>query len=269
MEELSLRERKKHATRVLLMETALSLFEEKGFDNVSVAEIAEAAEVSKATVFNYFPTKVDLVLAGGKAHISEPANVVRSRPVGQTPHSALRAYFLRMLKHHEPMAGLSLHPLVLRVQRIVRQTPGLALKAMDHRRQASELLAQALIEEGSSELTARLVATQLMHTQHILAQTNLQRIHAGETPEEIYPDAVATAEHAFRLLEHGIGDFMRREAEPSDAPDTAFHDTGSRAEADCRVAYAPGEDDTRRAVEQVLRDAEDEIFEELADPDRL
>lgn len=259
-EQSSLRERKKHATRVLLMETALSLFEEKGFDNVSVAEIAEAAEVSKATVFNYFPAKEDLVLAGAKAHMGEPANIVRGRPVGQTPHGAMREYFLRMLKHHEPMAGLSMQPLVLRVQRVIRQAPALALKAMDHRRQASERLAQALIEEGSSELTARLVATQLMHTQHILAQTNLQRVHAGETPEEIYPDAVATAEHAFRLLEHGIGDFMRREDEPSDAADAAFH-------GHC-VSYGSEGDDMSREVARVLRDADEEIYEGLADQDR-
>lgn len=209
-EQLSLRERKKRATRELLMSTALDLFEERGFDDVSVAEVAAAADVSKATVFNYFPSKEDLVLGGGREHIAEPAQIVRERPVGQTPHGVMRDYFLRMLKDREPMSGLNDHPTVLRVHRVIRANPDLAIRSMEYRRQSATLLAEELITEGSSELTAHLVSSQLMHTQHILAQTNLRRIHAGESPDEVYPDAVTTAYHAFRLLEHGIGDFMVR-----------------------------------------------------------
>jgi AcrR family transcriptional regulator len=59
--ELGLRERKKQRTRELIAETARRLFGERGFDRVTVAEVARAAEVSEQTVFNYFPTKEDLV----------------------------------------------------------------------------------------------------------------------------------------------------------------------------------------------------------------
>lgn len=250
-----MRERKKQATRLLLMETALALFEERGFDDVSVAEVAEAAEVSKATVFNYFPTKEDLVLAGAKYHIGEAAQIVRERPVGQTPHGALRQYFMEMLRNREPLTGLSdHHPVVMRVHRVVSRSPELTLKAMHLRHRSAELLAEALMEEGGSELTARLVASQLMHTQHVLSQMNVHRIHSGESSEEIYPDAVATAEHAFGLLEHGIGDFMRREAEPSDAFDVAFHvepghagaeGGGHRRTAEGEFREAPADRDRR------------------------
>lgn len=223
------------------METALALFEERGFDDVSVAEVAEAAEVSKATVFNYFPTKEDLVLAGAKHHIGEAAQVVRDRPVGQTPHGALRQYFMEMLRDREPLTGLSdHHPVVMRVHRVVRRSPELTLKAMDLRHRSAELLTEALMEEGSAELTARLVASQLMHAQHVLSQMNVRRIHSGESAEAIYPDAVATAEHAFGLLEHGIGDFMRREAEPSGDSDAAFHE-------ELRLAYVEADGDRRGA----------------------
>ena len=61
--ETGLRERKKQQTRQLLAETARRLFAERGFENVSIVEIARAADVSEATVFNYFPTKEDLVCA--------------------------------------------------------------------------------------------------------------------------------------------------------------------------------------------------------------
>src|SRR5690606_42138107 len=97
------------------METALDLFEERGFESVSVAEIAEAAEVSKATVFNYFPAKEDLVLAGAEGHLDEAARIVRNRAARQTPHVALRPHHLEMLRDREPLAGLSDRRGVLRV----------------------------------------------------------------------------------------------------------------------------------------------------------
>src|SRR5262249_10990547 len=65
--ELGLRERKKQRTRQLLSETARRLFSERGFEQVSIAEIAREAEVSEQTVFNYFPSKEDLVYSGLEA----------------------------------------------------------------------------------------------------------------------------------------------------------------------------------------------------------
>jgi AcrR family transcriptional regulator len=59
--ELGLRERKKQRTRQLLSQTARRLFSERGFEQVSIAEIARQADVSEQTVFNYFPSKEDLV----------------------------------------------------------------------------------------------------------------------------------------------------------------------------------------------------------------
>ncbi len=59
-----LRERKKEQTRQLIFDAARKLFEAKGFDGVSVAEVARAADVSEVTVFNYFSTKEDLFYGG-------------------------------------------------------------------------------------------------------------------------------------------------------------------------------------------------------------
>ncbi|MFG3340472.1 TetR/AcrR family transcriptional regulator [Glycomyces sp. NPDC048151] len=257
-----LRERKKNATWELLRKTALDLFEESGFEDVSVAQIAAAAEVSKATVFNYFPTKEDLVIGGMKHHTGDAARIVRERPKGTTPHEALCGHYLHLLEHGAPQVGLTDNPVFLRVQRLLVATPSLLIKAMDYRRQAAVLLAEALIEEGNAPLTSRLVASQLLHTQHLLVEVNVRKLLAGEPLEEIRAAARAAAEHAFGLLEHGIGDLMRRGTEPP-PPDTSYTHDG------CRVEYHHhAESEVEAAAEQVLAEPVEDMLQTLANPDR-
>jgi AcrR family transcriptional regulator len=83
-----LRERKKQQTRRLLADTARQLFTERGFDAVTVAEIAHAADVSQPTVFNYFPRKEDLVFNGLEGFEDELLTAIRERPTGQTVFDA-------------------------------------------------------------------------------------------------------------------------------------------------------------------------------------
>src|SRR2546426_12222848 len=85
-----LRERKKQQTRQLIFEAARKLFEAKGFDRVSVAEIARAADVSEVTVFNYFPTKEDLYYGGMQFFEEELIESVRGRPTGEAVIKAFR-----------------------------------------------------------------------------------------------------------------------------------------------------------------------------------
>src|SRR5919199_216615 len=92
--DVGLRERKKQRTRQLLTDTARRLFTERGFENVSIAEIARAAEVSQATVFNYFPTKEDLVYSRLEAFEEELFSAIRERPRGQTVIDAFRDFIL-------------------------------------------------------------------------------------------------------------------------------------------------------------------------------
>lgn len=207
---MGLREDKKEATRGLLIKTAVELFDDRGFDNVSVAEVAETAGVSKMTVFNYFDTKEDLVTDVVKHHIVEPATVVRERAVGQTPHEAMQEFFLESLAEREPFTGLSDHPDVLRILGLVLQTPALLVRTLQYRHESERLLAEALVEEASSEFTARVIAAQIHATQQTLVDENRRRIFAGESPDDVYPDAVGATKHAYRWLERGLGDVFRR-----------------------------------------------------------
>ena len=87
---LSLRERKKRLTRQALIEAADTMFAERGFDNVTVAEIADAVSVAPKTVFVYFPAKEDLVFHGEDDTRDELLTAIRDRAPGTTPLDALR-----------------------------------------------------------------------------------------------------------------------------------------------------------------------------------
>jgi AcrR family transcriptional regulator len=85
---VGLRERKKEQTRQSIAETAWRLFAERGYDRVSVAEIARAAGVAEATVFNYFPTKEDLFYSRLEAFGDQLVEAIGPRPPGSPPTSA-------------------------------------------------------------------------------------------------------------------------------------------------------------------------------------
>ena len=86
-----LRERKKLATRSALHVAALQLVDERGLDDVSVDDIAERADVSPRTFFNYFPSKVDAVIGLDPAAQQLQVEAFLGRPADESPVEALRA----------------------------------------------------------------------------------------------------------------------------------------------------------------------------------
>jgi AcrR family transcriptional regulator len=87
---LGLRERKKLEQRQRIADVAAELFAERGYDAVSMSDVAEAADVSYQTVYNYFPAKPDLVLDRADAFRELYERTVRERPAGTSPAEALR-----------------------------------------------------------------------------------------------------------------------------------------------------------------------------------
>ncbi len=195
--EPGLRERKKRRMYETVSETAIRLFVEKGFDAVSVAEVAAAAEISKPTLFRYFPAKEDLVLYRIADHENEAARVVREGPA---PVEALRRHFLDGIERCDPITGLNDHPAVLAFHSLVYGTPALVARMYAYLERSEAALAEAL----GGGLDARLAAGQIVAVQRILAQENWRRISAGEPVAEVKKDAVTAAERAFGLLEAGL-----------------------------------------------------------------
>ncbi|WP_329077881.1 TetR/AcrR family transcriptional regulator [Streptomyces niveus] len=197
-----LRERKKRQTYERLSETAIALFLEKGFEKVSVAEIAAAAEVSKPTLFRYFPAKEDLVLHRFADHEDEAARVVAGA-AGRSPLEALHRHFADGLARRDPVTGLNDDPRVLAFHGLLYGTPSLVARAYAYQGRSEAALAGALV--GVPAIAARLAAGQIVAVQRVLAEENWRRIAAGESADGVYPDAVVAAELGFGQLEGGLG----------------------------------------------------------------
>src|ERR1700734_3833970 len=93
----SLRERKKRQTRAAILAAAGELFEARGYEHVTVAEIADAASISVKTLFTYFRSKEDLAFADEHEFRDQLANAIRSRPAGSTPVDAVAALLDRLV----------------------------------------------------------------------------------------------------------------------------------------------------------------------------
>ncbi|GAA3043472.1 hypothetical protein GCM10020000_23530 [Streptomyces olivoverticillatus] len=147
-EETGLRERKKQRTRQALSDTAVELFLKRGFDQVSVADVAAAVEVSKPTLFRYFPAKEDLALYRIADHQGEAARVVTGRPAGRSPLAALRTHFHERLDAHDPVTGLNDNATVRAFNDMLYTTPSLLARLIRYADRDEELLAEALAAAG-------------------------------------------------------------------------------------------------------------------------
>jgi AcrR family transcriptional regulator len=189
-----LRDRKKQQTHDALSEAAIRLFMERGFDEVSVADIAAAADVSKPTLFKYFATKQDLALHRFADHAEEAARVVQTSSAD--PVEALRDHFLDGLKRQDPVTGLNDHPEVLAFSRFIFSTPALATRLHQFMAADQAALAEAL----GGGLRAELAAADLISTQHVLSRRNWTALSGGITATAQYPTAVAEAKTAYGRL---------------------------------------------------------------------
>ncbi|WP_307531393.1 TetR/AcrR family transcriptional regulator [Streptomyces umbrinus] len=197
---MGLRERKKMRMYQDVSNVAIALFLQKGFERVSVAEVAAAAQISKPTLFRYFSSKEDLVLHRFADHEDEAARVVAARASGESAVDALRRQFLAGIERSDPITGVNGDPRILAFHRLLYGTPSLVARLYEYLERSEDALAEAL----GGGLDARLAAGQIIAVQRILAQENWRRIADGEPVAEVRRDAVVAAEGAFARLEAGL-----------------------------------------------------------------
>ena len=182
------RERKKAATRAAIVEAAIGLFLERRFDDVTVREIADKADVSPTTVFAHFPRKEALVFHEEETQHQQLVAAVRDRPAGTSIPAALRAHFESELDSLDAAgAGVTGRRLLA----LIDEAPALQGYAAQMWQRREDVLAEAIADDlGWSEPNEEIrVYARLVLQLQLLATTK--------------PEPAATLDAGFRILEEG------------------------------------------------------------------
>ena len=210
-QEPGLRERKKERTRQLLAGTARRLFAERGFDAVTVAEVARAAEVSQATVFNYFPTKEDLFYSGLEAFEQQLLTAVRDRAPGQSVVAAFAGFVMQargLLAAKDPAAAEQM----AEIARVIMDSPALLAREREIFEGYTTSLAALLgAETGAApgSIEPWVAANALMGVHRSLVDFTRRQVVAGVRNPLLARRMRAEGTRAFALLEAGLGDYAR------------------------------------------------------------
>ncbi len=205
--ELGLRERKKERTRQLIADTAWSLFADRGFDQVTVAEIAAAAEVSEATVFNYFNSKEDLVFHRMEAFEQELLGTIRDRPEGESIAAAFGRFALQprgFLVSDDPRATEGMRA----AARIITGSRALLARQREIFERFTGTLAALIAEErglAADALEAWVAANALIGLHRALIDYTHRQALAGVGNRRIGRNLQTHGKRALELLEHGLG----------------------------------------------------------------
>lgn len=212
--ELGLRERKKQQTRRMLSETARRLFSERGFEHVSIAEIARHADVSEQTVFNYYPSKEDLVYSGLEAFEEQLLAAIRERPTGSTVIAAFSDFILQprgLFAARDEAAASEL----VAVTRMIAASPALREREQLIFARYTEALAQLIAEEArarAGDLRPSVVANALIGVHRALIAYVRERLEAGVIDRRrLGREVRKRGEDALALLSDGLGYYAAKQ----------------------------------------------------------
>jgi AcrR family transcriptional regulator len=198
-----LRERKKLATRIAIRDAAMNLFAGQGFAGTTIDQIAEAADVSRATVFSYFPTKEEIVFGDAGLAIDALATRLRERPEEQTTIAVVRAWLDELAGWFEP-------ELVLQ-QRLAREVPVVGARRLQLFGDAERAIAGSLDAEIGLEqpLAARLAAAALVAGLRVAEETAAARMEQ-EDRALTATEVAALLDGAVIFAEAGIASLSNR-----------------------------------------------------------
>ncbi len=203
-----LRERKKQQTWGQIAQTARRLFQERGFDAVTVADVAREADVSRKTVFNYFPTKEDLFYSGLEFFEARLLDAIRERKPGESILAAFVRFVTEprgLLAADHPDAGERLRA----INRLITDSPALLAREQQIQAGYAAALAALIAEETRArpdDITPWIAANAMIGLHKALVDYVRRRVLAGERDRaRIIRGLRAQARQAVALLEHGLG----------------------------------------------------------------
>jgi AcrR family transcriptional regulator len=214
---VGLRELKKEQTRQLIADTAWQLFADRGFDQVSVAEVAREARVAEATVYNYFRTKEDMFYWRLEAFGARLAEAVSSRPPGEPALAAFRRALIAeggLLAQVETGDTQALDRLRT-INRLITASPALLAREQQALNQAASALAGVLAADAAAppgDVRPQVAANALIGVHQALLDYVRRRIQPGENPAGLAAEVRKLAADAFELLEQGLRDYAAKPA---------------------------------------------------------
>lgn len=205
-----LRERRRQQTRAAIIEAAAELFAERGFDAVSVVEIAQRAGVVEKTVFNHFPVKEGLVFEADPPMRAALLAAVRSRPAGESVSAAAGTFVVRAMSGlgtPEAAAG------VAEMARIIRGSRTLQVREREILGELTAALAELVAEETQAEageLAPWLAAHAVLGLYAALLELARDRVLAGSCGPELAAELRARGERGLALVQFGLAGYAKR-----------------------------------------------------------
>jgi AcrR family transcriptional regulator len=205
--EGGLRERKKRETRERISDLATELFITRGYDEVKISDIADAADVSEKTVYNYFPTKESLVFDRADEQRKQLTAAVRERQPGSSAviafTRALKVMMADMFAEVTEDSGIT----VIAFGEMVRSTPALRAAGGEHRARIVDDLTQILaanyrIDPREAEIVtaARGIASLL----ELSFDSNFRHVEDGLVGEDLKQAVEADLDRGARLVATGL-----------------------------------------------------------------
>ena len=189
-------------TRARILEVATRLFLERGYDTVTVAEVAREAGVSSVTVFNHFPRKEDLFLDRAADAVELLRSAVRDRAPGVDVLASLRDVTLRLFDARHPLSGVNDRSIPF--FRTVAASPALVARAREIASDLQRTLAEELERDPTFEGDGTLLAAFFIAGYGTVMVETARRRTAGEPPGAVVDDHRARLERLFDALRNGV-----------------------------------------------------------------
>jgi AcrR family transcriptional regulator len=205
MTPAGLRERKKQRTREAIVEAALRLFDERGFDQTTIADIAEAADIAPRTFFGYFPSKEDVVFADSAEFFDEFSQRVVHHDEGETAIDALRAWFT---DHIDELLQSDERNLCRR--RVIAGSDALAAHERAISGRFQDVLAEAVardLGDSAEDLRPRLVAAAAIAALESLVHQDIKGKKGTSSKQ-----ALAVIDQAMDFLQGGLAALRKQVA---------------------------------------------------------